>query len=190
MSELGKSIKLYQNNISSTQRVVISLGQISDSNNILNVSVDTDFIKTFIKLLKEKKLITSIETKNYRCYKYLNMEYRINDKSHKNYKLNLINSNNINVDNGNIRIKLLEIDEALIEEFPCLYNYNDIIDNNTIIINYDNMCDIYIISEKSTEDNSSINHRIEIHILNQTIYVDNLIKTINDLIRDYFNTEN
>ncbi len=49
------------------------------------------------------------------------------------------------------------------------------------------VCSVGVLAGKPTDDNSIVNHRIEIHIINQTIYVDKLVKTIDNIIKEYFN---
>ena len=181
MENLDKSIRKLQNKITHSNKLVISLGNFLECEQILNVSLDDDSILKFIKLIKSDKNITSINNKIFRCYKFRNMEYHINEKKHTNYKTEIIDSTNINLEKGGVRVKLLNFQQHMMEEFPCLYKYDSISDNNVISVNYDNMYDINIITEKNL-DSLNVSNRIEIHINNQNIYVDKLVDSISSLI--------
>ena len=117
MDHLNKSIRKLQNQITHSNKLVISLGKFLECQQILDVSFDESTIFNFITMIKKDKAITSINNKIYRCYKYRNMEYRITDKKHNNYKSDIIDSNNINLDEGDVRVKLLNFQQHIMEDF-------------------------------------------------------------------------
>ena len=182
-SDINKS-----NNI--TTKIIISLGKFKDTDLILDVCQDNEFILKLIdKLNNEKKnsSLLSFKTSNSRCYKYQNMEYYIDKDKHINFKVDTKSSHNLKLIKGDIRLKVVTIKNDLIENFPCLSEYNSIVDKNNIIINYNNLFQIHIISEKNIDKSKSlIINRIEIHINNQNIYVDKLMNSINEFLNMYF----
>lgn len=171
-------VKEKQKELSPTKQIVISIGLFLEHEKILNCNLEETSIKNLLKQLQKKRYKYKVE--NSRIYREANMEYSIKENGEFNITNRCLTVKNINVGKLGFRLKLIEFLSEPIEHFPSRLNYCDEFNRSTIIVNYNNLLELHII----TDERSEIKHlKIEIRIVRQNIYEDKLLTNLTELIQ-------
>ena len=168
MDEIKKFIIDNQNSLSPTTNIIISIGIFSENNTILNCQMKEPIIKNLLQTLTQRQI--KYESFNTRIYKENDMEYSIDGNGENNKRHQYHNISNIIINNIGFRAKLVELTNKRIEEFPCKLRYCDEFSRSTIVVHYNSLFDIHIITEQ--RDKPII--KLEIHIVRQNIYTNKL----------------
>ena len=188
-------IKENQNKINQNIKIIISFGHFMDSEHILDRGItEEDTVKIIDFIVKEPFIL--FNTKLERIYKYHDMEYyiyksdKIGNKIYDvNNSYNIIKCQNIIFKNNyGVRFKLLEIINRKIEEFPCKFNYLEIINRSRIILNYNKLFEIHLITDIIKD--STKTHKVELHIINHNINLHKMQSKINYIVENIINIIN
>lgn len=177
MEALSDFIKTHQESLSPSKNIVISVGVFSENNIILNCHLNEEVVKSLLEILKGKKI--RYETKNCKIYREGDMEYIVDSEGETNITKKYYTLKNYNIDSIGFRSKLIEYETRNIEDFPSNLNYCDEFTRSTIIIHYNSLFDILIITEQ--RDKPVL--KLEIHITRQNIYADKLIKNVEEVVK-------
>ena len=177
MEKIKDFIEDTQLHLSPTKNIIISVGKFSENNTILNCHMKEAVVKNLFQILTQKKI--KYETLNSRIYREGRMEYSIDASGENNRSFNFLKIANIVKENIGFRAKLVQYNSERIEDFPCKMQYCDEFNRSIIIVHYNSLLDIHIITEQ--REMSIL--KVEVHITRQNIYTDKLLKSVEDVIK-------
>ncbi len=177
METITSFVKSKQVELSRSRDIVISFGKFLEDDRILNSKIEEPAIKNLLKRLNSKKI--KHQSVSSRIYRENDMEYHLKKDGEENLKQECLAVQNTTLDHLAVRLKLISFTSVPLETFPCRLEYHDILNRSSIIIEYDNMLEVHVITE---ERDTTSNIRLEIHITRQNIYEDKLMKSLTDLI--------
>ena len=179
MNNINSFIKKNQPEITPNNGIIISVGKFLESKQILNCQLDEIVIKSLLDKLSTKNI--RYNTVDYRIYRYMDMEYRIDGDGEYNITNKVMDIDNVEIDNIGFRLKFINSEKSNLETFPCKLQYHDEFNYSSIIIDFNNLLEIHVITEER-EDGKKIT-KLDICILKQNIYEDKLIKAVGDIIK-------
>ena len=177
MDIIDNFIKIKQVELAPNTHIIMSFGTFLKDDRILNCQLDETTIKNFLKNITTKKI--KHRSVNNRIYKEDNMEYVIKNDGEENITRECLAVENVTLDTLGVRLKLILTNQIGLEKFPCKLHYRDIYNSSTIIIEYNNILEIHIITE---ERETITNLKLEVQILRQNIYEDKLINSLHEII--------
>jgi len=177
MDIINSFVKSKQLELAPNKHIIMSFGTFLQDDRILNCQLDETTIKNLLKKINSKQI--KHRSINNRIYKEDNMEYMIKNEGEENVTKECIAVDNVTLDTLGVRLKLILTTQVGLEKFPCKLQYRDIYDCSTIIIEYNNILELHVTTEKR---DSLTNLKLEIHILRQNIYEDKLINSLHEII--------
>lgn len=174
-----------QNKINNQTKISIKIGH-NLGNGIFNTKINKENSKKILDNIKKLNLPYTINTKYYRIYKNLDMEYRISKNEETNHSREILNSETIMIDDVACCLFLEKTIEHDLTCFPNRQEYHDILNTNIFRLYINNLFYLVITINETSQGSYQT---LSIELNRENIYKDkikdNLKKIIEIVVKNY-----
>ena len=174
-----------QNKINNQTKINIKIGQ-NLGNGVFNIKLTKETCKKILENIKNLELPYTINTKCYRIYKNLDMEYRISSNEETNHSKEILNNNIVEIDNVTCCLFLEKTVDLDLTSFSNCQEYHDILNTNIVKFYINNLFYLVITINETSQGSYQT---LSIELNRENIYKDkikdNLKKIIEIVVKNY-----